>query len=236
MAKAQKKRGPRFNRGDAVPKMLRRARRMVSKQGVAGLSFRKLADGMKPKLSHSAPLHHFGAISGLLGAIAGEVFAELADELRAKRESQPAGKETLIAMARHLAAFSLANPSLYQAIHSPVLWEALDELKAPTRGRSITASALARQRARDRWVEQAFHAREAAFHEFVQAASDLLQTAETREEHFEWRIARMVTTLVDGYLFQYLNEKVTDGNSKDEAIEVLCDLVELALGGVTDLN
>ncbi len=77
-------------------------------------------------------------------------------------------------------------------------------------------------------VVEANDARELAFHEFVQAAEcdpSLRKRGKLATEPIE--VARMVTTLVDGYLFQLFNEFSLTNPPSDEVKK----LVQLALRG-----
>lgn len=203
------------------------ARKIIKKQGAAGLSFRALATSLG--LSHSAPLYHFGTIAGLLGAVAAEAFAELAGDLEEEREWQPASKETLPRLAQRYASWAMDNRRLYEAIHSPLLWGAVQPGRPRTSpSRQNPPLKSARDRARP-WIEEANEAREMAFHEFVQAAMDDPSLANnTRVTTEPGEVARMVTTLVDGYLFQFLNEYIRRDPPQDEVKK----LVGLALRGV----
>jgi len=226
MTKASGRAFPRYDRTNAAPAMRDAARQIVSNDGVPNL-FRRLAEELP--ITRSAPLHHFGAISGLLGAIAEQVFEELAADLREVRTAAPAGEEALIGMARHLAAFALANEKLYQAIHSPELWQMLSTPRAAADG---DATARTKSKGRDRaldWVLRAERARDEAFGEFAEAATHRNSARSSDEADETWMTARMVTALVDGYLFQRLNENVLDGESAEDATDLVGDLVALAL-------
>jgi len=216
----------RFKRGEAAPKMQKVARQIIRKKGVAGLSFRALADELQ--LSHSAPLHHFGTIAGLLGAVADEAFSELAGELEEERESHKASKETLSRLAVRYATWARNNSNLYKAIHSPDLWDAVQARRAPVMGRQNPPGRLARGRAKP-YVEKATGARELAFKEFLLAAeSDLARMNKGTPAPKPVDVARMVTTLVDGYLFQLFNEFGLSDPPPDEVKK----MVQLALSGV----
>jgi AcrR family transcriptional regulator len=223
------KAGPRFERGDAAPRMRDVARSIIEEQGVSSLSFRTLAKDPRLLVSHSAPLHHFHTIAGLLGAVAAEAFDELAHDLRKQRESAPTAAGNIEGLAQQLATFSIKNPRLYHAIHSAELWEASTEHdEQPMQGRQNPPSASARKRAA-KWIKEAVKSRDAAFTEFVAAAEELLQASHRQDEFNPVDVARMVTTLVDGYLFQFLNEKVESADPLDD----IARLVQLALIGVS---
>ncbi|MCP4903948.1 MAG: TetR/AcrR family transcriptional regulator [bacterium] len=240
--------GPKFKRTKAAPAMRDAARRLISKKGLAGLNFRDVAGGVKPKVSHSAPLHHFGTIEGLLGAVASQAFDEIAADLRATRESKPITLDTLVRLAQQLAKFSLDNHRLYQAIHSPKLWAAYSgyfegrtkggsgdkELKNASgpSGKKTSSRRSSEERATP-WLQEAFASRDAAVREFSKAASDLGANNQVDPAVKPKDLARMVTVLVDGYLFQYLNEWVDRKSEKPDpmVIKKVGTIVRLALRG-----
>jgi AcrR family transcriptional regulator len=226
MGSASSKSRPRGKRGEAAPEMRRAARQIIERQGVSSLSFRALAAELQ--VSHSAPLHHFGTIAGLLGSVAAEAFAELASELKNERETREPSDETLARLAHGYASWARDNANLYQAIHSPALWNAVQGAYAPTQGRQNPPGQSARDRAMP-LIEDASNAREMAFAEFVQAAkSDPSLSKQSKPAPRPGEVARMVTTLVDGYLFQLFNEFRLTNPARNEVKK----LVQLALRGV----
>lgn len=227
MGKSSAKAGPRFDRGKAAPQMRDVARKIITQHGLAGLSFRAVAQDLG--LSHSAPLHHFGTIAGLLGAVASQAFDELSRDLQAARGPEPPSMKTLVELARTFAGFSLKNPNLYQAIHSADLWAAAAGEYNPIQGKNSPRKA-AHERA-ERWVTEAIESRDLAFTAFIEASDGLLRTGQIKGDLDPAQIARLVTVLVDGYVFQYLNEKVDDV-PEDVAVEYVGQLVSLALRGV----
>ncbi len=223
--------GPRFERGDAAPRMREAAARIIEEQGLSGLSFRALARDEALGVSHSAPLHHFGTTAGLLGAVAAEAFAELAVELREERASRAPSSRTLERLARRYAAFALRNPHLYLAIHSPELWSVATGRAAPEPERQNPPGTVAREREIP-WVEAAVDARNDAFAEFVYAVQDITRAGHVRRGLQAADVARMITALVDGYLFQVLDEQVAADAPSQMQIDYLGSLVRLALHGV----
>jgi len=207
--------------------MRKAARQIIKVHGEAGLSFRTLAT--KLDLSHSAPLHHFGTFAGLLGAVAAEAFDELAAELGKERESLAATREPLQRLAQRYALWALDNHRLYQAIHSPLLWSATTESRSRTTStRQNPPKRSARDRARP-WIREADIARDSAFEEFVLAAMDDLSLGKNKKANSDpVLVAQMVTILVDGYLFQFLNEYVRRDNPPRNEVK---KLVSLALRG-----
>ena len=78
-------------------------------------------------------------------------------------------------------------------------------------------------------IEDASNAREMAFAEFVQAAkNDPSLSKQSKPAPRPGEVARMVTTLVDGYLFQLFNEFRLTNPARNEVKK----LVQLALRGV----
>ena len=201
--------------------------------GSPPLSFRALAE--KLELSPSAPLYYFGTFSGLLGAVASEAFTEIAGELRSVRSESTTDDGNLAQLARCYVMWALQHAALYQAIHSADLWGSSSAPIAAGQGRQNPPSETARERA-ESWLEQAEGARNLAFYEFAQAAASLPITHGAAPTLDHNGVARLVTVIADGYLFQYLNEHVgRDGDDplgREHAADEVEALVAVALSGV----
>jgi len=218
--------GPRFARREGEPRIRAVVRRLLEEGGAAGLSFRKVASDPELKLSYGAPLHYYGTNAGMIGAVASDVFRELASGLRLQRLAAPPTLNTLVALARCLAVFAIGRQRLYQAAHSRELWNAvlaageLDQAESPggnAKDRSIP------------WLKGVADSRDQAFEEFVIAARDALAQAPAHSPASHEDLARMVTALVDGYLFQLWNELAEPEQSP---VEDITRLVQLALLGL----
>ena len=217
-----------FKRGAAMPRMRDVAKRIITDEGMAGLSLRALARDKELRVSHSAPLYHFGTIAGLLGAIAEQEFGELTRRLKKYRLGASPGVDTLVGMAQRYAQFSLGNPNLHQAIHSMELWNASAGTNESSDTRLDNSSSASQRRAVP-LIAKAVDARDEAFAEFVEAAKSIIPSDNDEQLPEPREVARMVTTIVDGYLFQQINERVASRNPRKE----VGSLVRLALQGVS---
>jgi len=246
--------GPRFSRDEAVPRMRAVARCLIEEEGASDLSFRKVASDPEPRVSYSAPPHHFGSNAGMLAAVACEVFEELTAALKGRRESQPPTLGALNELELCLAGFALKQPLLYQAAHAPELWQVITEL--PDSGEERVDEKESRRKSREReegWLQGALRTRDDAFGEFLMAARDAMASGETEEESHEEPdvpslvaeprfaltpalatpdpedVARIVTALVNGYLTQLWNERAAPDESP---LEDVGRLLRLALTGL----
>jgi AcrR family transcriptional regulator len=203
------------------------AMRIISERGVAALSFREIAKALSLR-SPAGPLYHYGTSTALLARVAEIQFDRLTAELDEERRTT--GPRLLERIALRYADYALSNPHLYQAIHSPELWSAAvaSDGNAPVRGkpagpkaRELTAASIAEAR----------KARNKAFEVFVRAVRQLIRSGELRRACAPADVARMVTALVDGYLFQTFDENVAPDASAKERLEYIGELLDLALSG-----
>jgi hypothetical protein len=116
--------------------------------------------------------------------------------------------------------FGLENPRLYQAIHTAELWHSA--------GADFGASK------RD-WVKAARDARDRAFAEFHRAVSEAQKAGVLNRTPADVA-AQAMTALVDGYLFQALEENVDADHTLDKRLEYVEDLVTVILNGLAGPN
>jgi len=114
--KARKKRPSAYHHGDLRDALVRAARRILEKDGVAQLSLRRVARAAG--VSPAAPYHHFADKQALLDAIATQGFAALTAGMRARmaKKSDPAGR--LDASGVGYVVFAVENPTLFQLMFS----------------------------------------------------------------------------------------------------------------------
>lgn len=197
--------------------MIDAALKFLEASPVDALSFRSLAKSKREPFTATAPLHHFGSRAGLLGAIAERGLRELTATLREILQQENSnGARALVRIAVGYAAYALKNRNLYRAIHDASLWRVVAEL-------STSRDPAATQNV---WARSADAARNDAFGVFVDAvrlgqSDGTLKTSDTR------RATRLVTGLVDGYLFQVLEEQVEEGDPEEVA-----RFIELAIRGL----
>ena len=184
------------------------------------LNFRSL--GARPELdiTGTAPLYYFGSKVGLLGAVAEQGFGEVAARLRDVRSKATPGMEAIVSVSIAYAQFGLENPRLYQAIHTAELWH------------SAVADTGASKRD---WVKAARDARDRAFVEFRRAVSEA-QNAGALNRTPTDVAAHAMTALVDGYLFQALEENVDADHTLEKRLEYVARLVAVILNGLAGPN
>ena len=184
------------------------------------LNFRSL--GARPELdiTGTAPLYYFGSKVGLLGAVAEQGFGEVAARLRDVRSKATPGMDAIVSVSIAYAQFGLENPRLYQAIHTAELWH------------SAVADTGASKRD---WVKAARDARDRAFVEFRRAVSEA-QNAGALNRTPTDVAAQAMTALVDGYLFQALEENVDADHTLEKRLEYVARLVAVILNGLAGPN
>jgi AcrR family transcriptional regulator len=192
----------------------------VKEEGLDALNFRSL--GARPELdiTGTAPLYYFGSKVGLLGAVAEQGFGEVAARLRDVRSKATPGMDAIVSVSIAYAQFGLENPRLYQAIHTAELWH------------SAVADTGASQRD---WVKAARDARDRAFVEFRRAVSEA-QNAGALNRTPTDVAAQAMTALVDGYLFQALEENVDADHTLEKRLEYVARLVAVILNGLAGPN
>ena len=97
-----------YHHGGLRQALLNSAEHLLRNQGIAGLTLRACAK--KTGVSHTAPLHHFKDLSGLLTAVAIQGFEKLADAQKAAEKVPQNNRQNLV--KAHLQ-FGMANPGLY---------------------------------------------------------------------------------------------------------------------------
>lgn len=192
----------------------------MKEEGLDALNFRSL--GARPELdiTGTAPLYYFGSKVGLLGAVAEQGFGEVAARLRDVRSKATPGMDAIVSVSIAYAQFGLENPRLYQAIHTAELWH------------SAVADTGASKRD---WVKAARDARDRAFVEFRRAVSEA-QNAGALNRTPTDVAAQAMTALVDGYLFQALEENVDADHTLEKRLEYVARLVAVILNGLAGPN
>ncbi|MDR3465956.1 MAG: TetR/AcrR family transcriptional regulator, partial [Xanthobacteraceae bacterium] len=117
--------------------LLAAAERILERDGVGGLTLRAAA--REAGVSHAAPTHHFGDLSGLVSELAASGFRRFAAALGAAAVAQGAAPDRrLDAMGRAYVAFAAAHPGLFTLMFRserldparPALKEAMDAAAA----------------------------------------------------------------------------------------------------------
>ncbi|MEM1146816.1 MAG: TetR/AcrR family transcriptional regulator [Pseudomonadota bacterium] len=102
-----------YHHGDLRAALLEAGERLLSETSVENFSLRRVAK--ETGVSHSAPAHHFGDVSGLLTALADEGFKRLkASMVKFQREAGTSAEEQLIASGRGYVRFAEESPALFR--------------------------------------------------------------------------------------------------------------------------
>jgi AcrR family transcriptional regulator len=112
-ALAKSGRGQPYHHGDLHDALLQAARRVADRDGLNGLTLRAVA--REAGVSHAAPAHHFGDITGLLSELAAMGFEAFSAQMdgAATCEAGRAG-EAAQQKASAYVAFARDNPCLFQ--------------------------------------------------------------------------------------------------------------------------
>jgi AcrR family transcriptional regulator len=120
-ARAPRKRGaPRavsasedapYHHGALRDGLLQAAERVLERDGLAGLTLRAVA--REAGVSHAAPTHHFGDLTGLVSELAAIGFRQFNAAMAAAGASATAPLERAAARARAYVAYAQAHPGMY---------------------------------------------------------------------------------------------------------------------------
>ncbi|HEX7789831.1 MAG TPA: WHG domain-containing protein [Afipia sp.] len=105
-----------YHHGDLHGALLQAAKRVAEREGLNGLTLRAVA--REAGVSHAAPAHHFGDITGLLSELAATGFQKFSAALGEAACHAGAGSEEGVAQAQARAnayvAFARENPCMFQ--------------------------------------------------------------------------------------------------------------------------
>ena len=113
-ASAQKAdRGTPYHHGDLHEALLKAAKRVADREGINGLTLRAVA--REAGVSHAAPAHHFGDVTGLLSELAAIGFQKFSAALgEAACGAGPDALSAARARASAYVAFARDNPCMFQ--------------------------------------------------------------------------------------------------------------------------
>ncbi len=109
-----------YHHGDLKNALIKAGVEILAKDGVSGLSLRKVA--MRAGVSHAAPYSHFADKQALIAAISTEGFRQLYERVSAVAEeykSQP--QKQLVEAAWAYVQFALDDPDRFKVMFSGVL-------------------------------------------------------------------------------------------------------------------
>jgi AcrR family transcriptional regulator len=118
-AKAMPRRGRRpgsssapYHHGALDAALLEAAERVLERDGLAGLTLRAVS--REAGVSHAAPTHHFGDLTGLLSELAAIGYRQFnAVSIAAADAAGPTAEDKGLARARAYVAYALAHPGMY---------------------------------------------------------------------------------------------------------------------------
>lgn len=112
-----------YHHGNLRKALMEKALEIIKEEGVAGLSLRKAA--RKVGVSHAAPAHHFGDLTGLLAAVSKEGFGLLLHQLdRVQKEGDDADPmERLKRVCLCYINFALEHTCYFKVMYNSKLTE-----------------------------------------------------------------------------------------------------------------
>ena len=119
-ATARKRSGPRtaganqaasYHHGALRNALLEAAERVLEREGLAGLTLRAVA--REAGVSHAAPTHHFGDLTGLVSELAAIGFTQFNAAMAAARAAGGTPTEKACARAQAYVAYAQAHPGMY---------------------------------------------------------------------------------------------------------------------------
>jgi AcrR family transcriptional regulator len=101
-----------YHHGDLRGALLAAARVVLERDGVAGLTLRAAA--REAGVSHAAPTHHFGDLTGLLSELAAVGFRDFDAAMQAAQATGTTPADRALARARAYLAYARSQPGMYQ--------------------------------------------------------------------------------------------------------------------------
>ena len=100
-----------YHHGDLHEALLKAAERVLERDGLAGLTLRAVA--REAGVSHAAPTHHFGDLTGLVSELAAIGFRQFNAAMIEAGASGATAIEKGLARARAYVAYAQAHPGMY---------------------------------------------------------------------------------------------------------------------------
>jgi AcrR family transcriptional regulator len=123
-----------YHHGDLHDALLAAAERVLERDGLAGLTLRAVA--REAGVSHAAPTHHFGDLTGLLSELAAIGFRRFSAAMNAARNSETHPLLKGLANAKAYVAYGQAHPGMFSLMFRT---ERLD-MSRPSLHEAATAS------------------------------------------------------------------------------------------------
>jgi AcrR family transcriptional regulator len=100
-----------YHHGALHEALLKAAETVLERDGLQGLTLRAVA--REAGVSHAAPTHHFGDLTGLVSELAAIGFRQFNVAMAAAGSSDPSGLEKALAKAKAYVAYARAHPGMY---------------------------------------------------------------------------------------------------------------------------
>ena len=100
-----------YHHGALREALLQAAERVLERDGLAGLTLRAVA--REAGVSHAAPTHHFGDLTGLLSELAAVGFRQFNAAMAASSDAASTPREHALARPKAYVAYAQAHPGMY---------------------------------------------------------------------------------------------------------------------------
>jgi AcrR family transcriptional regulator len=100
-----------YHHGDLHDTLLKAAETVLERDGLAGLTLRAVA--REAGVSHAAPTHHFGDLTGLVSELAAIGFRQFNAAMTVAGSTEGSGVEKAMARATAYVAYAQAHPGIY---------------------------------------------------------------------------------------------------------------------------
>jgi AcrR family transcriptional regulator len=100
-----------YHHGDLHDALLKAAEAVLERDGLAGLTLRAVA--REAGVSHAAPTHHFGDLTGLVSELAAIGFRQFNAAMAVAGAIEGSGLEKAMARAKAYVAYAQAHPGMY---------------------------------------------------------------------------------------------------------------------------
>jgi AcrR family transcriptional regulator len=100
-----------YHHGDLHEALLKAAERVLERDGLAGLTLRAVA--REAGVSHAAPTHHFGDLTGLVSELAAIGFRQFNEAMTIAGAAGTSLMEKALARAKAYVAYAQAHPGMY---------------------------------------------------------------------------------------------------------------------------
>jgi AcrR family transcriptional regulator len=100
-----------YHHGALHDALLKAAEKVLERDGIAGLTLRAVA--REAGVSHAAPTHHFGDLTGLVSELAAIGFRQFNDVMAAASPAGPLPIDKAVGRAKAYVGYAQAHPGMY---------------------------------------------------------------------------------------------------------------------------